>query len=102
MSDNNNNQHYKECLIEPFYLMADLLTVDEFIGFLKGNLIKYAMRAPFKGESEKDLEKYKYYSSLLRMVTSFEKETKEYPDTIANLEWYLDEFKRMRGEKQEE
>ena len=58
MSDNNNNKHYKECLIEPFYLMADLLTVEEFIGFLKGNLIKYAMRAPYKGEAKKDLEKY--------------------------------------------
>ena len=64
MSDNNDNQHYKECLIESFYLMADLLTVDEFIGFIKGNTIKYAMRAPFKGESEKDLEKYKYFGFL--------------------------------------
>ena len=100
--DKNNNKHYKDCLIEPFYLMANVLTVEEFIGFLKGNIIKYAMRAPFKGDAEKDIEKYKYYSSLLRMVTSFEKETKEYPDTIANLEWYLDEFKRMRGENQEE
>ena len=25
----NNNKHYKDCLIEPFYLMTNVLTVDE-------------------------------------------------------------------------
>ena len=102
MTDKNNNKHYKDCLIELFYLMENVLTVEEFIGFIKGNLIKYAMRAPFKGDAKKDIEKYKYYSRLLRMVTSYDKEAKKNPDTIANLEFYLDEFKRMRGENQEE
>ena len=102
MHDKNNNKHYKDCLIEPFYVMINTMTTEEFRGFIKGNVIKYAMRAPFKGDAKKDIDKYKYYSSLLRMVTSFEKETKEHPDTIANLEYYLDEFKRMRGENQEE
>lgn len=98
MSDNNNNQHYKECLIEPFYLMADLLTVEEFIGFIKGNTIKYAMRAPFKGQSEKDLEKYKYYSSLLQYVLPLKKRVEDNTNNIAFLKDILDSFKFERGE----
>ena len=98
MSDNNNNQHYKECLIEPFYLMADLLSAEEFIGFLKGNLIKYAMRAPFKGESEKDIEKYKYYSSLLQYVLTLKKSVGANTNSTISLKDTLDEFKFERGE----
>ena len=98
MSDNNNNKHYKECLIEPFYLMTDLLTVEEFIGFLKGNLIKYAMRAPFKGESEKDIEKYKYYSSLLQYVLTLKNSVGDNPSSTISLKDTLDEFKFERGE----
>ena len=90
MSDNNNNQHYKECLIEPFYLMADLLSAEEFIGFLKGNLIKYAMRAPFKGESEKDIEKYKYYSSLLQYVLTLKKSVEANTNSTMSLKDTLD------------
>ena len=98
MSDNNNNQHYKECLIEPFYLMTDLLTVEEFIGFLKGNLIKDAMRAPFKGQSEEDLEKYKYYSSLLQYVLTLKKSVGDNPNSTISLKDTLDSFKFERGE----
>lgn len=95
---NNNNQHYKDCLIEPFYLMENILTIEEFIGFLKGNTIKYAMRAPFKGESDKDIEKYLYYSSLLREVLIWKKDIEKNPDSTVSLEDILDQFKETRGE----
>ena len=36
--------HYKEMTVEPWTVMEAVLTPDEFIGFLKGNIIKYAMR----------------------------------------------------------
>ena len=98
MPDKNTNQHYKDCLIEPFYLMADLLTVEEFIGFIKGNTIKYAMRAPFKGEAEKDLEKYKYYSSLLQYVLTLKKSVEANTNSTIALKDTLDEFKFERGE----
>ena len=95
---NNNNKHYKDCLVEPFYLMTNVLTVEEFIGFLKGNAIKYAMRAPFKGESEKDLEKYKYYSSLLQYVLNWKKSVEANPELTISLKEMLDSFKFERGE----
>lgn len=36
--------HYKEMVVEPWKVMESILTEEEFIGFLKGNIIKYAMR----------------------------------------------------------
>ena len=98
MPDKNNNKHYKDCLIEPFYLMANLLTVEEFIGFLKGNAVKYAMRAPFKNDAEKDIEKYVYYSSLLRNVMNWKKSIEAHPDLTVSLVDILDNFKERRGE----
>ena len=98
MTDKNNNKHYKDCLIEPFYLMVNVLTVEEFIGFIKGNIIKYAMRAPFKGDSEKDIDKYVYYSSLLHNVFYCKKSIEVHPDLTVSLADILDSFKERRGE----
>ena len=36
--------HYKDLDPQPWDVMQALLTPDEFRGFLKGNMIKYAMR----------------------------------------------------------
>lgn len=36
--------HYKDMAVEPWTVMEALLTREEFIGFLKGNVIKYSMR----------------------------------------------------------
>lgn len=61
------NQHYKELPVEPFDLISSLLSYEEWQGFLKGNMIKYAIRAGRKpGESiEKDVSKYEAYKKLL-------------------------------------
>lgn len=58
--------HYM-CAVQPIELMLNVLTRDEFIGFLKGNMIKYAFRAGRKaGESaEKDRNKFLVYSQWL-------------------------------------
>jgi hypothetical protein len=36
--------HYKEMGVQPWDVMESVLTHVEFVGFLKGNIIKYAMR----------------------------------------------------------
>lgn len=36
--------HYKQMGVPPWEVMQAVLTYDEFVGFLKGNIIKYAMR----------------------------------------------------------
>lgn len=59
--------------VQPIELMLNALTRDEFIGFLKGNMIKYAFRAGRKaGESaEKDRNKYLTYAGWLRTFEEF-------------------------------
>lgn len=44
--------HYKKLGIEPWDIMEAVLTREEFIGFLKGNCIKYAMRQGLKGSDD--------------------------------------------------
>lgn len=58
--------HYKEMAIQPWALMEVVLTPQEFIGFLKGNYIKYAMRAGRKDGSKDDLEKALHYEMKLK------------------------------------
>lgn len=65
--------HYKGA-VEPLEVMAKILTKEEFIGFLKGNIIKYSYRAGRKvGESvEKDRNKFLVYSDWLHKVINGE------------------------------
>ena len=44
--------HYKDMVIQPWTVMESILTKEEFIGFLKGNIIKYSMRQGHKGEDD--------------------------------------------------
>lgn len=59
--------------VQPIELMLNALSREEFIGFLKGNMIKYAFRAGRKaGESaEKDRNKYLTYAEWLRAFEEF-------------------------------
>lgn len=55
--------HYKDMGIQPWDLMEAVLTRQEFIGFLKGNCIKYAMRAGRKDSD--DAGKFRHYKLKL-------------------------------------
>lgn len=66
------NKHYDEHYasmvgLEPIELMQLVLSLPEFVGFLKGNIIKYTLRAGKKqGEAaEKDAAKAKRYTEWL-------------------------------------
>jgi hypothetical protein len=54
--------------IQPWALMEAVLTPEEFQGFLKGNIIKYAMRAGRK-EGSDDAGKAKHYMQKLKEVS---------------------------------
>jgi hypothetical protein len=60
-------QHYKAMEVQPWDVMEAVLTDEEFIGFLKGNIIKYSMRAGRKDGSD-DAGKAKHYMMKLRQV----------------------------------
>ena len=53
-------QHYMQGHIETIDKIKLLLTPEEYLGYLKGNVIKYD-RAPFKGAVEQDYDKQKVY-----------------------------------------
>lgn len=53
--------HYNSLGVQPIEVMEDTLTHEEFKGYLKGNMIKYAMRAGKKDRMEKDVNKYNQY-----------------------------------------
>lgn len=61
--------HYNSLPVQPIELMEAMLTREEFLGFLKGNMIKYAMRAGRKDETKKDVNKYNQYKAFYEYVS---------------------------------
>ena len=59
-------QHYKDMGIQPWAVMEAVLTHDEFVGFLKGNVIKYAMRQGKKDSD--DANKARHYAVKLAEI----------------------------------
>lgn len=57
--------HYKDMDIEPWEVMGSILSHEEFVGFLKGNIIKYSMRNGKKEGATKDAEKARHYVKKL-------------------------------------
>jgi hypothetical protein len=62
-----SGSHYKDMPIQPWHVMEAVLTHDEFVGFLKGNIIKYSLRAGRKDGSD-DAGKAQHYMQKLREV----------------------------------
>jgi hypothetical protein len=59
-----DGRHYKDMEMQPWAVMEAVLTPEEFVGFLKGNIIKYAMRSGRK-EGSHDSEKARHYAQKL-------------------------------------
>jgi hypothetical protein len=60
--------HYKDMPIQPWDVMEVLLTHEEFVGFLKGNIVKYSLRSGRKEGSHDDGDKARHYMQKLREV----------------------------------
>jgi hypothetical protein len=59
-------QHYKSLGIQPWEVMEAVLSYEEFVGYLKGNIIKYGMRQGLKGSD--DAQKAEHYRQKLQEV----------------------------------
>lgn len=59
--------HYKDMPVQPWDVMASLLTPEELRGYMKGNIIKYAMRQGKKDSD--DAGKLKHYQQKLKELT---------------------------------
>jgi len=60
-----SGSHYKDMPIQPWAIMEAVMTNEEFIGFLKGNIIKYSLRAGRKDGSD-DAGKALHYMQKLK------------------------------------
>ena len=63
--------HYVSMAVQPWEVMQAVMTHEEFIGFLKGNIIKYSMRQGKKEDSD-DVGKLQHYMAKLKQVQSWE------------------------------
>lgn len=58
--------HYTDMTVQPWEVMQAILSRSEFIGYLKGNIIKYSMRQGKKDSD--DAGKCRHYMDKLREV----------------------------------
>jgi hypothetical protein len=66
----STSPHYNSLPVQPIQLMEAVLTREEFLGYLKGNMIKYAMRAGKKDAVNKDVNKYVQYKTWYEELIS--------------------------------
>lgn len=74
--DNMHDKHYRDSVVEPILVMQDFFSHDELIGFLKGNILKYRLRAGHKGTKEEmqaDLDKIRVYEKWLDAIKNGER-----------------------------
>lgn len=67
-----NAKHYENLNIEPWDIMKADFTKEQWIGFLKGNILKYTLRE--KGENYKDAQKIQKYAEELAEAYQEEEE----------------------------
>ena len=82
-----NVAHYNTGEIETIDFIADKLTPEEFRAYVLGNIIKYASRAPHKGQFDDDIEKIRNYAVILqehtaKLAAKTEVPALTYPDFI--------------------
>ena len=59
-----DGSHYMEMKVQPWDVLPIVMTHEEYIGFLKGNIIKYSMRQGRKANSD-DAAKARHYMEQL-------------------------------------
>ena len=57
--------HYNTGAVECIEAISSTLSGEEFRGYLRGNMIKYAWRCMYKGKTKQDLEKCRWYLDKL-------------------------------------
>lgn len=60
----NHPSHYTQGTFETIEIIKDILTPEEFKGYIKGNIMKYVSREAYKNGVE-DLKKAQWYLNYL-------------------------------------
>lgn len=61
----NSPDYYQVSTEQPIQIMREIMSQDEFIGFLWGNIIKYSMRLKRKDNPVSEAKKIKQYATWL-------------------------------------
>lgn len=77
---NTNSKHYEILAIEPWEIMERNFTTEEFVAYLKGNIIKYTLRD--KGQALTDAQKIKHYAEKLIEVLETKESDKDNWDIV--------------------
>ena len=75
-----NSKHYEILAIEPWEIMERNFTTEEFVAYLKGNIIKYTLRD--KGQALTDAQKIKHYAEKLIEVLETKENDKDNWDIV--------------------
>lgn len=70
MDSQEHPEHYNKTSTECIDYISDILTDEEYRGFLKGNVIKYLHREHYKGGSQ-DISKARVYLDWLDDIENF-------------------------------
>ena len=65
----NRPDHYLQGGLEVIDILWAKLSPEEFRGYLKGNILKYTMRAEHKSDAPQDYAKAAWYANRLRDLT---------------------------------
>lgn len=74
----NHPSHYTNGEIECIEAIKASMSKDEFLGYLKGNAMKYVWRYRLKGKPREDLEKANFYLNRLHDEIAKEKTLEEW------------------------
>lgn len=77
--------YYQVTTEQPIQIMRELMSQDEFIGFLWGNIIKYSMRLKRKDNPVSEAKKIKQYATWL--VNVYDGKELEGIDSSNNTDW---------------
>jgi hypothetical protein len=66
----NHPPHYTQGGIETIEYIRAKTSPDEYIGYLRGNIIKYTSRIGMKGDPKQDAGKIKWYATELERYLS--------------------------------
>ena len=61
----NRPKHYNSGSIECIEAIEGMLTPEEYVGYLRGNIMKYQWRCRYKGQPVVDLRKARWYGQRL-------------------------------------
>lgn len=67
--EDHHDKHYQEAVVEPIKVMQKLFTREEYIGFLKGNILKYRLRMGHKDDIQTEMDKIRVYEKWLTEAT---------------------------------